>query len=98
MGDGSAGWKEQAPFDRIIVTAAAAEVPQALLDQLAVGGILVVPVGPERGDQELIRVTRTETGYEHERVCDVRFVPLISGALPEEGGADQPTSRKRARS
>ena len=81
-----------------MVTAAAAEVPQTLLDQLAVGGTLVVPVGPERGNQDLIRVTRTETGFEHERVCAVRFVPLISGALPEEIGADQPTSRKRARS
>jgi protein-L-isoaspartate(D-aspartate) O-methyltransferase len=98
-GDGSLGWKEQAPFDRIMVTAAAAEAPEALFGQLAVGGILVVPVGPERGNQDLIRVTRTETGYEHERVCGVRFVPLISGALPEDAGsADQPPSRKRARS
>jgi len=98
-GDGSLGWKEQAPFDRIMVTAAAAEAPQTLLGQLAVGGTLVVPVGPERGNQDLIRVTRTETGFEHERVCGVRFVPLISGALPDEiGGADQPASRKRARS
>ena len=98
-GDGSAGWKEQAPFDRIMVTAAAAEVPQALLAQLAVGGILVVPVGPERGNQELIRVTRTETGYEHERVCDVRFVPLDLRCLAGDRVARiEPTSRKRARS
>jgi protein-L-isoaspartate(D-aspartate) O-methyltransferase len=97
-GDGSLGWKEQAPFDRIMVTAAAAEVPQTLLGQLAVGGTLVVPVGPERGNQDSIRVTRTETGFEHERVCGVRFVPLISGALPDEISADQPTSRKRVRS
>jgi protein-L-isoaspartate(D-aspartate) O-methyltransferase len=83
-GDGSLGWKEQAPFDRIIVTAAAAEVPTALVEQLAVGGMLVVPIGPERGDQELYRITRTESGFEPLRLSSVRFVPLIAGALPGE--------------
>ena len=83
-GDGSLGWKEQAPFDRIIVTAAANDVPTTLIDQLAVGGHLVIPVGPERGDQELFRITRTETGFEPHRLSTVRFVPLISGALPEQ--------------
>src|SRR6185503_5022084 len=56
-GDGSRGWPEQAPFDRIMVTAAASEMPYALIGQLKEGGILVAPVGPERGDQELYRVT-----------------------------------------
>jgi protein-L-isoaspartate(D-aspartate) O-methyltransferase len=98
-GDGSLGWKEQAPFDRIMATAAAAEVPQALLPQLGVGGILVVPVGPERGNQELMRVTRTEDGFEHERVCGVRFVPLIAGALPDDvEDVNAPAPRKRVRS
>jgi protein-L-isoaspartate(D-aspartate) O-methyltransferase len=92
-GDGSLGWKEQAPFDRIIVTAAAAEVPATLVDQLAVGGHLVIPIGPERGDQELFRITRTETGFEPHRLCAVRFVPLISGALPD---ASEPEGRRSA--
>lgn len=83
-GDGSLGWKEQAPFDRIIVTAAANDVPATLIDQLAVGGHLVIPIGPERGDQELFRITRTETGFEPHRLSTVRFVPLISGALPDQ--------------
>ncbi|HTO85399.1 MAG TPA: protein-L-isoaspartate(D-aspartate) O-methyltransferase [Methylomirabilota bacterium] len=83
-GDGSRGWKEQAPFDRIIVTAAASEVPTALVEQLAVGGVLVTPIGPERDDQELYRIVRTESGFEPTRLCTVRFVPLVAGAPPEE--------------
>lgn len=83
-GDGSIGWKEQAPFDRIIVTAASPEVPGLLVEQLAVDGILVVPIGPERGDQALYRITRTSAGVAQELLCMVRFVPLISGAAPEE--------------
>ncbi|HET6223818.1 MAG TPA: hypothetical protein VFE11_16700, partial [Dongiaceae bacterium] len=59
------------------------------IDQLAVGGILVVPIGPERGDQELYRITRTDTGIEPERICAVRFVPLVSGALPDQDVADK---------
>ena len=82
-GDGMKGWPAQAPFDRIIVTAAAAELPQTLLAQLAVGGIMVLPIGPERGDQELIKVRRTEAGLETEKLCDVRFVPLLPG-VPQE--------------
>jgi protein-L-isoaspartate(D-aspartate) O-methyltransferase len=96
-GDGSFGWKEQAPFDRIIVTAAAADVPATLVDQLAVGGHLVIPIGPERGEQELYRVTRTEAGFERHRLCAVRFVPLISGALPDEPeGERRRNARARA--
>ncbi len=81
--DGMKGWPAQAPFDRIIVTAAAAELPESLLAQLGVGGIMVLPLGPDRGDQELVKVTRTETGTETEKLCDVRFVPLLPG-VPQE--------------
>jgi protein-L-isoaspartate(D-aspartate) O-methyltransferase len=83
--DGSKGWKEQAPFDRIIVTAAAAEMPQTLAAQLAVDGIMVVPVGPERGDQILERVTKLADGsLKRDTLADVRFVPMVEGMLPEE--------------
>lgn len=80
FGDGSQGWPEQAPFDRIIVTAAAREVPEALTAQLKPGGHLVVPVGPEGGDQELWRLT-VEEGGQVDRVSlgGVRFVPLRTG-------------------
>ena len=82
-GDGMKGWPAQAPFDRIIVTAAAAGMPETLLAQLAVGGIMVLPLGPERADQELMRVRRLETEITTEKLCDVRFVPLLPG-LPAE--------------
>jgi protein-L-isoaspartate(D-aspartate) O-methyltransferase len=83
--DGSKGWKEQAPFDRIIVTAAAAEMPQTLAAQLAVDGIMVVPVGPERGDQVLERITKLADGsLKRDMLADVRFVPMVEGMLPEE--------------
>jgi len=82
-GDGMKGWPAQAPFDRIIITAAAAELPETLLGQLAIGGIMVLPIGPERGDQELFKVRRTEEGIETEKLCDVRFVPLLPG-VPQE--------------
>ncbi|HVT53861.1 MAG TPA: protein-L-isoaspartate(D-aspartate) O-methyltransferase [Dongiaceae bacterium] len=94
--DGGKGWKEQAPFDRIIVTAAAAEMPQTLIDQLAVGGVMVLPLGPERGEQVLIRITKLEDGsLKQERLADVRFVPLVGGALPEEdrGAASRAAQR-----
>lgn len=78
-GDGSLGWPEQMPFDRIIVTAAAEEeVPPKLIDQLAVGGIMVVPVARSAIDQRLLKVVRTETGLEVEDLGGVRFVPLVS--------------------
>jgi len=78
-GDGNLGWREQAPFDRIILTAAAAAVPLNLFDQLADGGIMVLPFGPDRGDQQLLRATRTADGPKLERLGAVRFVPLLSG-------------------
>ncbi len=77
-GDGYAGWPEEAPFDGILVTAAPPEVPEALLDQLAVGGRLVVPVGGE-GVQELQVYDRTERGLTMETLEYVRFVPLVKG-------------------
>lgn len=77
-GDGMKGWPGQAPFDGILVAAAPAGIPQALLDQLAVGGRLIIPVGPS-GRQELLRVTRTETGLAQESLCAVSFVPLLEG-------------------
>jgi len=77
--DGSFGYPEQAPFDRILVTAAAEDPPSPLLAQLRVGGIMVLPVGQSDAVQTLIRATRTETGYEYEELRRVRFVPLIEG-------------------
>lgn len=73
-GDGSLGHEAHAPYDAIVVTAAAPEIPQPLLDQLAPGGRLVLPVG--RGVEQLVRVTRTEHGDRHEQLLPVRFVPL----------------------
>ena len=78
LGDGSRGWPEQLSFDRIMVTAAAPKLPDALLEQLAPGGILVAPVGPVHGDQRLIRIRRAEGGLTEEELIAVRFVPLIS--------------------
>ncbi len=83
IGDGTLGWPEQAPFERIMVTAAAADVPDVLLDQLAEGGIMVLPVGLDENDQHLIRVRRTETGAKTEDLGPTRFVPLIEAGLEE---------------
>jgi protein-L-isoaspartate(D-aspartate) O-methyltransferase len=78
-GDGSRGWPEQAPFDRIIVTAAARSMPETLLTQLAIGGCMVIPVGERASDQYVVRVRRRgESDYPTERLWPVRFVPLIS--------------------
>jgi len=79
-GDGSAGWPEQAPFERILVTAAAEDVPPVLLGQLAVGGVMVIPIGLDENDQRLTRVVRTEDGTETEDLGATRFVPLIAGS------------------
>jgi protein-L-isoaspartate(D-aspartate) O-methyltransferase len=79
IGDGYHGWPERAPFDAIILTAAPPEdVPRPLLEQLKVRGRLVAPVG--RGDQQLVRITRTETGYQREVLAPVRFVPMTGKA------------------
>lgn len=76
--DGSWGWPEVAPFDGIVATAAPEQVPQTLLEQLAVGGRLVMPVGP-RGDQELLLITRTAEGFERRVLDRVSFVPMLGG-------------------
>ena len=79
-GDGSHGLPEQAPFDRILVTAAAEDPPGPLLAQLRPGGIMVVPVGQSDTVQQLIRVRRTEAGgYDYDELSPVRFVPLVEG-------------------
>jgi len=81
--DGSFGWPEQAPFDRIIVTAAAEDPPTPLLQQLKPGGIMVLPVGQSDTLQSLIKVTRTATGFEYDELRPVRFVPLVEGLASE---------------
>ena len=83
VGDGYRGWPEAAPFDAIVITAAPPEVPRPLLEQLAVGGRLVVPVGDAWGAQELVVITRTEDGLVRERSIPVRFVPMTGEAQRE---------------
>ncbi|TXL13887.1 protein-L-isoaspartate O-methyltransferase [Methylococcaceae bacterium HT4] len=77
--DGGWGWEQKAPFDGILVAAAPPEIPEKLLEQMAVGGIMLIPIGKERGVQELQRVIRTESGYEVEALELVSFVPFLSG-------------------
>jgi protein-L-isoaspartate(D-aspartate) O-methyltransferase len=77
--DGSHGLPDQAPFDRILVTAAAEDPPGPLLEQLKPGGIMVVPVGQSDAVQALIKVTRTSRGFDYEELRPVRFVPLVEG-------------------
>ncbi|SLN34459.1 Protein-L-isoaspartate O-methyltransferase [Falsiruegeria litorea R37] len=77
--DGSFGLPDQAPFDRIIVTAAAEDPPGPLLAQLKIGGIMVVPVGQSDAVQTLIRVRRSESGFDYDEIRPVRFVPLLEG-------------------
>jgi len=79
VGDGSHGLPDQAPFDRIIVTAAAEDPPGPLLAQLRIGGIMVLPVGQSDTVQSLIKVRRSAEGYEYEELRPVRFVPLVEG-------------------
>ena len=80
QGDGAHGWGSRAPFDAILVSAAAPEVPPTLLEQLAVGGCMVMPVGAPRGGQELLRVRKTEDRcYQQESLGGVQFVPLVGG-------------------
>ena len=79
FGDGTKGWPEQSRFDRIIVTAAASSIPDALLASLAEDGVLVAPVGEEKRGQTLLRVRRTAAGFAAEELGAVRFVPLVAG-------------------
>ncbi len=83
VGDGTQGWPQQAPFDRIVVTAAAPAVPSVLVDQLKTGGILVVPVGKENDVQTLVRIMRHEDRVEESELMPVRFVPLVEGVARE---------------
>ena len=78
VGDGSAGWRTQGPFDGILVAAAPLVVPEELIAQLAVDGRLIVPVGPE-GRQQLVSILRREQGVERRVLADVSFVPLVGG-------------------
>ena len=82
-GDGFAGVPSQAPFDRIIVTAAADEVPEALVAQLAEGGKMVLPLGPRDGTQHLVKLTKTAQGLSRQNLIAVRFVPLLPGQARE---------------
>ena len=77
-GDGMQGWPGQAPFDGILVAAAPAEIPRKLLEQLNIGGRLIIPIGPP-GRQELMRITRTDNGFDYQSLCPVSFVPLLEG-------------------
>src|SRR5262245_38862561 len=83
VGDGFAGVPEQGPFDRIIVTAAAETVPDALVAQLAEGGILLLPLGPHGGTQHLVKLTKIAGGLTREELIAVRFVPLLAGQARE---------------
>ncbi len=87
VGDGFAGVPARAPFDRIIVTAAAEQVPQTLVDQLAVDGIMLLPLGPHSGPQHIIKLTKSQTAQGTELTCEqliaVRFVPLLPGQARE---------------
>ena len=81
LGDGALGWPEEAPFDAIIVTAAAISVPAAFPVQLKTGGRLVIPIGPSHGDQELVLVEKSAEGELRETdLLGVRFVPLVTDA------------------
>jgi len=77
-GDGLKGWPTQAPFDGILAAAAPLTLPEGLLQQLAVGGRMIVPVGPE-GQQQLLRLTKRESGVSRENLGPVAFVPLLGG-------------------
>lgn len=82
-GDGFAGLPDRAPFDRIIVTAAAEDLPPALVAQLAEGGQMLLPLGPHDGVQHIVRVTKSVTGLARETLIPVRFVPMLPGQARE---------------
>jgi protein-L-isoaspartate(D-aspartate) O-methyltransferase len=83
VGDGLAGTPERAPFDRILVTAAAERVPETLTGQLAEGGVMLLPLGPHGGTQHIVKLTKTSTGLDREDLIPVRFVPLLPGQASE---------------
>lgn len=82
-GDGALGLPDQAPFDRILLAAAAEDVPRLLLDQLRIGGIMVLPVGQSDDIQQLIRIEKTEDGPIYQELNQVRFVPLLEGVAAD---------------
>jgi protein-L-isoaspartate(D-aspartate) O-methyltransferase len=83
VGDGLAGVPQYAPYDRILVTAAAERIPQALVEQLADGGVMVLPLGPHSDAQRIVRLTRTPSGLARDDLIWVRFVPLLPGQARE---------------
>jgi protein-L-isoaspartate(D-aspartate) O-methyltransferase len=83
VGDGLAGMPDKAPFDRILVTAAAERVPQTLLDQLDDDGVMLLPLGPQHGSQHIVKLTKSQTGIAREDLIPVRFVPLLPGQARE---------------
>jgi protein-L-isoaspartate(D-aspartate) O-methyltransferase len=83
VGDGLAGVPERAPYDRIIVTAAAETIPDALVGELADNGAMVLPLGPHAGPQQLVKLTKGEQGLKQEDLIGVRFVPLLPGKARE---------------
>jgi protein-L-isoaspartate(D-aspartate) O-methyltransferase len=83
LGDGLAGLPERAPFDRIIVTAAAETIPDNLVAELAEDGIMMLPLGPHSSSQQLVKLTKRSTGLEKEDLIGVRFVPLLPGTARE---------------
>ena len=84
LADGGYGLEQQAPFDRIIVTAASDDPPASLLSQLKIGGIMIIPVGQSDNMQNLIKIAKTDEGYEYHDLQAVRFVPLVAGTEKEQ--------------
>ncbi|ODR94189.1 protein-L-isoaspartate O-methyltransferase [Methyloceanibacter stevinii] len=84
IGDGWLGWPPQAPFDRIIVTAAALDAPAALLDQLKDGGRMIIPLGENRDTQQLVQIDKTAEGLVETPLLPVRFVPLVHGRVKRD--------------
>ena len=84
LSDGGHGLEQQAPFDRIIVTAASDDPPASLLSQLKIGGIMIIPVGQSDNMQKLIKIAKTDEGYEYQDLQAVRFVPLVAGTEKEQ--------------
>lgn len=93
-GDGARGWCERAPFDRILLTAAAAGVPEALVTQLAEGGFLLGPVADGKTKQHIVKLTRRHNSFHLEKLRDCSFVPLVRGTA-EHPGAPQPPAIPR---